>query len=48
MTTGGFVESESFQKDSIVELDDQELTYSLILTQNGNFSTQQSSKSEMF
>jgi len=46
--TGGFVESESFQKDSIVELDDQELTYSLILTQNGNFSTQQSSKSEMF
>ncbi len=46
--TGGFVENESFQKDSQVELEDQELTYSLILTQNGNFSTQQSNKSEMF
>lgn len=46
--TGGFVENESFQKDSPVELEDQELSYSLILRRDGNFSTQASNKSEIF
>lgn len=46
--TGGFVENESFQKDSPVELEDQELSYSLILRRDGNFSTKPSNKSEIF
>jgi hypothetical protein len=45
---GGFVANESYSKDSEVSLDYQELSYELIPQANGNFSTQQSSASEMF
>ena len=46
--TGGFVANESFSKDSPVTLNHQGLTYELIPQSNGNFSTQQSSASEVF
>ncbi len=46
--TGGFVANESFSKDSPVTLNHQGLTYELIPQPNGNFSTQQSSASEVF
>lgn len=46
--TGGFVANESYSKDSPVSLNYQELTYELIPQANGNFSTQQSSSSEIF
>ena len=46
--TGGFVANESYSKDSPVSLNYQELTYELIPQPNGNFSTQQSSASEIF
>ena len=46
--TGGFVANESYSKDSPVNLNYQELTYELIPQPNGNFSTQQSSASEIF
>ena len=45
---GGFVANESFSKDSPVSLEYEGLTYELILQPNGNFSTQQSSASEIF
>lgn len=45
---GGFVANESYSKDSPVNLEYQGLTYELILQPNGNFSTQQSSASEIF
>lgn len=45
---GGFVANESYSKDSPVSLDYQGLTYELIPQSNGNFSTQQSSVSEIF
>ena len=45
---GGFVANESYSKDSPVSLNYQGLTYELILQPNGNFSTQQSSASEIF
>ena len=45
---GGFVANESFSKDSPVSLSYEGLTYELILQPNGNFSTQQSSASEIF
>ena len=45
---GGFVANESYSKDSSVSLDYQILTYELIPQRNGNFSTQQSSASEIF
>ena len=45
---GGFVANESYSKDSPVSLDYQGLTYELIPQPNGNFSTQQSSASEIF
>lgn len=45
---GGFVANESYSKDSPVTLESQGLTYSLTLQENGNFSTQQSSASEIF
>jgi hypothetical protein len=45
---GGFVANESYSKDSPVSLYNQELTYELIPQANGNFSTQQSSSSEIF
>ena len=45
---GGFVANESYSKDSPVTLDYQILTYELIPQRNGNFSTQQSSASEVF
>lgn len=46
--TGGFVANESYSKDSPVSLTYQGLTYELIPQPNGNFSTQQSSASEIF
>ena len=46
--TGGFVANESYSKDSPVTLNYQGLTYELIPQPNGNFSTQQSSASEIF
>ena len=45
---GGFVANESYSKDSPVSLEYESLEYELIPQQNGNFSTQQSSASEMF
>ena len=45
---GGFVVNESFSKDKPVTLVYQGLEYELILQQNGNFSTEPSSASEMF
>ena len=45
---GGFVANESYSKDSPVNLEYQGLTYELILQPNVNFSTQQSSASEIF
>lgn len=45
---GGFVSNESYSKDEPVSLDYQDLTYELILQQNGNFNTIQSSEDEMF
>ncbi|GHU59833.1 hypothetical protein FACS189411_17040 [Bacteroidia bacterium] len=39
---GGFIENEYFGKDDLQTLENQELTYELILQQNGNFSTQPS------
>lgn len=46
--TGGFVANESYSKDTPISLYNQELTYELIPQSNGNFSTQQSSSSEIF
>lgn len=45
---GGFVSSESITKDSRTYISNQILTYELIMQQNGNFSTQSSSKNEAF
>ena len=45
---GGFVANESYSKDSPVSLEYQGLTYELIPQPDGNFSTQQSSASEIF
>lgn len=45
---GGFVTDESYSKDSPTSLSYQEMVYELILQQNGNFSTQQSSEDEIF
>lgn len=45
---GGFLSNESYSKDDPVSLDYQELTYELILQENGNFSTRQSSTDEIF
>ena len=45
---GGFVANESYSKDSPVSLEYQGLTYELIPQPNGNFSTKQSSASEIF
>lgn len=45
---GGFVANESYSKDSPVSLKYQGLTYELIPQPNGNFSTKQSSASEIF
>lgn len=45
---GGFVANESYSKDDVVTLDYEGLEYSLIPQQNGNFSTRQSSASEIF
>ncbi|SDE24284.1 hypothetical protein [Riemerella columbipharyngis] len=43
---GGFIEDESFGKDDEQFLEDNILTYELILQQNGNFSTQPSDSDE--
>lgn len=45
---GGFITNEHFGKDSPQNLRNNILTYELILQQNGNFSTQASSKNEAF
>lgn len=45
---GGFMSGESFTKDNYIDLDNQIMSYELILQQNGNLSTQPSSKSEAF
>lgn len=45
---GGFVANESYSKDSPVRLEYQGLDYELIPQPNGNFTTQQSSASEIF
>lgn len=45
---GGFVANESYSKDSPVNLDNQELEYSLIPQPNGNFTTEQSNPNEVF
>lgn len=45
---GGFVANESYSKDDPVTLENQGLEYELILQPNGNFSTKQSSASEIF
>lgn len=46
--SGGFVANESYSKDDFVTLDYEDLEYSLIPQQNGNFSTRQSSANEIF
>lgn len=46
--SGSFVSDESVSKDSYIDLYSQVMSYSLVLTQNGNFSTKPSSKSEAF
>jgi hypothetical protein len=43
---GGFISNEDFGKDSPQNLYDSELTYELIMQQNGNFSTRPSSADE--
>jgi hypothetical protein len=43
---GGFISAEDFGKDSPQNLYDSELTYELIMQQNGNFSTRPSSAEE--
>ena len=45
---GGFVSGESFQKDSPLPIEYQELLYELILQPNGNFQTKESDQDEMF
>lgn len=45
---GGFLSDEVFSKDHPQTLNDQELTYTLVLQQNGNFSTKPSKSSEVF
>ncbi|MCF0185353.1 MAG: hypothetical protein HUJ98_02560 [Bacteroidaceae bacterium] len=45
---GGFVANESYSKDEPVSLEYQGLEYELIPQQNGNFTTLQSSASEIF
>lgn len=45
---GGFINNEAFSKDNPRDLYDQELTYSLVRQQNGNFQTKKSNSSEAF
>ena len=45
---GGFLSDEVYSKDNPQTLIDQELTYSLVLQQHGNFHTKSSSSSEVF
>lgn len=45
---GGFVANESYSKDSSVTLNYEGVVYELIPQRNGNFSTEQSSASEIF
>ncbi|MEO6681868.1 MAG: hypothetical protein ABIN48_03495 [Ginsengibacter sp.] len=45
---GGFIANEHFGKDSPQKLNNQVLTYELILQQNGNFSTSPSNPEEAF
>jgi hypothetical protein len=45
---GGFIEDESFSKDTPQQLTNQVLSYELILQSNGNFSTKPSNKNEAF
>lgn len=45
---GGFLSDEVYSKDNPQTLYDQELTYSLVLQQHGNFHTKSSSSSEVF
>lgn len=45
---GGFVSGEDVTKDNYISLYSQQMTYELILQQNGNLSTQPSSKNEAF
>jgi len=45
---GGFVSNESVTKDNYISLNNQIMTYELILQQQGNFSTKPSSKDEAF
>lgn len=45
---GGFVTGEDVTKDDYISLYSQQITYELILQQNGNLSTKPSSKSEAF
>jgi hypothetical protein len=45
---GGFLEDESFGKNDPQILENQELTYELILQQNGNFSTRPSNAEDVF
>jgi hypothetical protein len=45
---GGFVSNESYSKDNPITLDYEEMTYELIPQQNGNFTTRQSSGTEIF
>lgn len=45
---GGFLSDETFSKDNPQTLCDQELTYTLVLQQNGNFRTKPSKSSEVF
>ena len=45
---GGFIENEDFGKDYPITLNNQILTYELILQRNGNFSTKPSNANEAF
>jgi hypothetical protein len=45
---GGFVSGEDVTKDDYISLYSQQMTYELILQQNGNLSTKPSSKDEAF
>jgi hypothetical protein len=45
---GGFITNESYSKDQPQRLDNAELSYELVLQQNGNFSTKPSDSDEAF
>ena len=46
---GGFIKNEAFSKDGTpITLENEIITYELVLQENGNFQTSSSSEGEMF